>query len=80
MKSSGATFSSYAILARVGLRAIPNNPGSYGGQLEFGAGDTISGFLAKFANAVWRLCDSSTSEVVAVDVLYVPKRMGTIKW
>ena len=56
---------------------ITKNPGSYGGQL--GAGDTF-GSLTKFANAVWRLCDSSTSGAVAVVVLYVPKRMGTMKW
>jgi hypothetical protein len=61
----------------VGLRAIPKNPGSYGGQL--GAGDPF-GSLTKFANAVWRLRDNSTSLQVAVDVLYVPKRMGTMKW
>lgn len=43
-KSSKSTFPRYAILARV--RPV----GSYAGQL--GAGDTFTGFLAKFANAV----------------------------
>ena len=38
------------------------------------------GFLAKFANAVWRLYESSTSAEVAVELLNVPKIMGTAKW
>ena len=78
-KSSGATFPSYAILARVGIRAISKWPGSYAGQLGAGGSDMFPGFLAKFANAVWRLFDSSASSVVAVDLLYVPKRIGTVK-
>ena len=43
-----------------------------------GAGGGFMGSLAKFANAVWRLRDSSASTAVAVDLSYVPKRMGTI--
>jgi hypothetical protein len=76
-KSLKPTFPWYAISARVGILAFPETSGSYGGQL--GAGEDL-GFLAKFANAVWRLCESSTSAEVAVDLLNVPKRMGTIKW
>ena len=75
MKSSGWTFPSYAILAKVGLLATLKLPGSYGGQLS--RGGKFTGFLAKSASAVWKLRDSSTSAVEAVDVLYVPKAMGT---
>jgi hypothetical protein len=78
MKSSRWTFPSYAILAKVGLFATPKVPGSYGGQLS--RGDKLSGLLAKSASAVWKLRDSSTSAAEAVDVLYVPKAMGTTKW
>jgi hypothetical protein len=58
----------------VGVHTFPETSGSYEGQLV--AGDEF-GFLTKFANAVWRLCESSTSAEVAVDLLNVPKRMGT---
>ena len=34
--------------------------------------------MTKFANAVWKLFESSTSAGEAVDLLNVPKRMGTI--
>ena len=44
-----------------------------------GAGE-VFGFFTKFANADWRVCESSTSAEVAVDLLNVPKRMGTTKW
>jgi len=76
-KSPAPTFPWYAILARVGLHALPETSGSYGGQL--GAGE-VFGFFTKFANADWRVCESSTSAEVAVDLLNVPKRMGTAKW
>jgi hypothetical protein len=76
MKSSKSTFPWYAISASVGTSAIPKKPGSYGGQL--GAGEKFTGSLIKFANVVWRLCDSLASAALAVDVLNVPKRMGTI--
>ena len=72
-----STFPWYAILARVEVHAFPETSGSYGGQ--WGAGDEFE-FLAKFANAVWRLCESSTSAEVADDLLNVPKRIGTMKW
>ena len=71
-----STFPSHAILARVWEYAFPGSSGSYGGQ--WGAGDEF-GFLAKFANAVWRLFESSTSSEVAVDLSNVPKRIGTTK-
>jgi hypothetical protein len=45
-----------------------------------GAGEPFTGSLTKSANAVWKLFDSSTSAAVAVDLLNVPKRMGTIAW
>jgi len=42
-----------------------------------GAGEAFRGSLAKFANAVWRLCDRLAR---AVKLPYVPKRTGTITW
>jgi hypothetical protein len=75
-KSSKSTFPWYAISASVGTDATPRKPGLYLGQL--GAGEPLTGSLTKFANAVWKLFDSSTSAAVAVDLLNVPKRMGTI--